>query len=75
MNETSTADQVPLVGLPKRINRNKRKDICLDNKQVIKETLQIGGSFKATKRKLAIGKDKICALKDETETLHTTWTR
>ncbi|WP_265430092.1 RNA-directed DNA polymerase, partial [Klebsiella pneumoniae] len=65
MKVSSTLDQIELAELSKLINRCKRNDIRAHNMAIIKETLEVGGSLKATKRKLKIGKDRMYALKDE----------
>lgn len=65
MNMSIAVDQLELAELSELINRSKTNDIRAYNMAVIEDTLQIGGSRKATKRKLAIGKDGMYALRDE----------
>lgn len=62
---SSTVDQTELAELSKFMNRSKTNDIRAYDKSVTEETLKRGGSLKATKGKLAIGKDRIWALRDE----------
>lgn len=65
MKVSSTADRIELAKLSKLISRNKTKDIQTYNMAVVEDTLEIGGSLKAAKRKLATGRDRINALRDE----------
>lgn len=62
---SGTVYQIILVERLKLINRSKAKDIHAYNVAVIEEAPKIGGSLKEIKRKLAMGKDRMYALRDE----------
>lgn len=65
MTGSSTRDAIELAELSKLINRSKVTDIRSHNMQMIEETLRRGGGLRSTKKKLAIGRDRMYALRDE----------
>lgn len=65
MKVSCTADGILLAENSKEITRSETKDIRACNATVIEETMQIARFLKATKRNLAIGQDRMYAIRDE----------
>uniref|UniRef100_A0A6G5A9S4 Putative endonuclease-reverse transcriptase n=1 Tax=Rhipicephalus microplus TaxID=6941 RepID=A0A6G5A9S4_RHIMP len=65
MKVSSTTDKIELAELSKLINRRKVFDVRRYNMERIEHALKNGGSVKAVKRKLGIGKNRMYALRDK----------
>lgn len=55
----SMVDQTEIKELSKVITTSKTSDVHEYNMAVVEKTLQMGGSLKATARKLAVGRDRM----------------
>uniref|UniRef100_A0A6G5AGV6 Putative endonuclease-reverse transcriptase n=1 Tax=Rhipicephalus microplus TaxID=6941 RepID=A0A6G5AGV6_RHIMP len=62
---SSKTDKIELAELSKLINRRKVCDVRKYNMKRIERALKNGGSIKAVKRKLGIGKSRMNALRDK----------
>ena len=64
MTIRTARDQIEAAELSKTISKKKNEDIRKFNMTNIEETLRSGGSMKATKRMLAIGKNQMFSLRN-----------
>ena len=65
MKISTPADRIELAELSKLINRCKTADIRKYNMERIEHAVKNGGSLKAVKRRLGMGKNQMYALKDK----------
>lgn len=61
---SNATDRIELVELLKLINKRKTADVLKHSMERIEHALKNGGSLKAVKRRLGIGKNQVYALRE-----------